>query len=183
MGYSIAWIAVRGLTKEDVLARLSLIDTGEPDEANERPISGAALPDGGYLVFFNDMAHPATQAPGMRHLSAGAEALGCQVEEHVMASAAFLYKDGAKVWDVVHLAEQDIYHLAADGAPPPLLEIIHTEMKAAQDEQGGADAEVDWLFEVPLMLATALCGYRHDEAALMSGETLAFTELVAGMPH
>lgn len=178
MGYSIAWILVRGKTKDDILAQLSLADTGEPDEANESPVSGAALPGGAYLVFFNDMAHPATQAPSMRQLSAGCEALGCQVEEHVMASAAFLYKDGAKAWDVVHLAEEGLYHLAVDGTPPALLDTIHAEMKATQDEQGGADAQVDCLFEVPLMLATALCGYRHDEAALLSGDELRFTELI-----
>lgn len=182
MGYSIAWIAVRGKTKDEILARLALADTGQPDDANESPVSGAALPGGGYLVFFNDMAHPATQAPSMALLSAGCEALGCQVEEHVMASAAFLYRDGVKAWDVVHLAEQGLYHLAVDGTPPALLDTIHREMKATQDEQGGAEADVDCLFEVPLMLATALFGYRHDEAALLSGETLRFTELVPAEP-
>lgn len=182
MGYSIAWIAVRGATKDEILDRLSLADTGVPDDANESPVSGAALPGGAYLVFFNDMAHLATQAASMALLSDGCEALGCQVEEHVMASAAFMYKDGAKVWDVVHLAEEGLYHLAVDGTSPPLLETIHAEMKATQDEEGGADADVDCLFEVPLMLATALCGYRHDEAALLSGETLAFTELVPSVP-
>ncbi len=178
MGYSIAWIAVRGTTKEEVLARLALADTGDPDEANESPVSGAALPNGAYLLFFNDMAHPATQAPSMARLSEGCEALGCQVEEHVMASAAFAYRNGAKVWDVVHLAEQGLYHLEVNGSPPALLDTIHTEMKATQDEQGGDDAQVDCLFEVPLMLATAYFGYRHDEATLLSGETLRFTELV-----
>lgn len=182
MGYSIAWILVRGKTKEDILARLSLADTGAPDAANDSPVSGAALPGGGYLVFFNDMAHPATQAASMARLSAGCEALGCQVEEHVMASAAFQYKDGAKLWDVVHLSEQGLYHLAVDGTPPALLAAIHAEMRATQDEQGGADAQVDCLFEVPLMLATALCGYRHDEMALLSGQTLDFTELVPTAP-
>ena len=178
MGFSIAWIAVRGKSKEDILEQLSLADTGEPDEANESPVSGAALPGGAYLLFFNDMAHPATQAASMARLSAGCEALGCQVEEHAMASAAFQYKDGAKVWDVVHLAEQGLYHLAVDGTPPALLATIHAEMKATQDEQGGEQAQVDCLFEVPLMLATAMCGYRHDEATLLSGDTLKFTELV-----
>jgi len=178
MGFSVAWIAVRGTSKDDILAQLSLADTGRLDEANESPVSGAALPGGGYLLYFNDMAHPATQAASMARLSEGGEALGCQVEEHVMASAAFQYRNGEKVWDVVHLSEEGLYHLAVDGAPPALLETIHAEMKATQDEQGGLEADVDCLFEVPLMLANALCGYRHDEAALLSGETLSFTELI-----
>jgi hypothetical protein len=63
------------------------------------------------------------------------------------------------------------------GAPPPLLATIHAEMKATQDEQGGLEADVDCLFEVPLMLANALSGFRHDETTLLSGETLAFTGL------
>lgn len=182
MGYSIAWILVRGKTREDILAQLALVDTGESDDCGESPIAGAALPGGGYLVFFNEMSHPALQAPSMTRLSSGCEALGCQVEENVMASAAFLYQDGAKVWDVVHLADQGLYHLEVNGTPPALLATIHTEMKASQDEEGGADAQVDWLFEVPLMLATAIGGYRHDEATLLSGETLTFKRLVPVEP-
>jgi hypothetical protein len=183
MGYAIAWIAVRGKPKDEVLAQLALVDTGEPDDANESAVSGAALPDGAYLVYFNDMAHPAVQARSMAALSEGCEALACQVEENVMASAAFQYKDGARVWDVLHIAREGLYHLSVDGTPPALLDAIHREMKATQAEQGGANAKVDALFEVPLMLATALCGYRHDEPALLSGETLRFTELVPAAPQ
>ncbi|VXC67587.1 hypothetical protein [Massilia sp. 9I] len=182
MGYSIAWIAVRGKSKEDILAQLALLDTGAPDEAGECPVLGAALPGGGYLVFFNDMAHPAVQAESMTRLSEGCEALACQVEEHIMASAAFQYRDGAKVWDVAHLSEEGLYHLAVGGTPPPLLATIHDEMRATQDEHGGLEADVDCLFEVPLMLANALSGFRHDEATLLSGETLVFTELVPAAP-
>lgn len=182
MGFSIAWIAIRGKSKEDILAQLGLLDTGAPDDENESPVSGAALPGGGYLVYFNDMAHPAIQAESMARLSEGGAALGCQVEEHVMASAVFQYKDGAKLWDVVHLADEGLYHLDVGGTPPQLLAAIHAEMKSTQDEQGGLEADVDCLFEVPLMLANALSGYRHDEATLLSGETLSFTELAPAAP-
>ncbi|MCD2515706.1 hypothetical protein LQ564_05195 [Massilia sp. G4R7] len=181
MGYSIAWILVRGKTKEDILAQLGLADAGERDDFVENQVAVAALPGGAYLLCFNDMAHPATQAASMARVSKGCEALGCQVEENVMASAAFFYKDGAKVWDVVHLADQGLYHLEVNGAPPALLDTIHSEMKAAQDEDGGEGAQVDWLFEVPLMLATALGGYRHDEG-LLSGEALVFTALAPVAP-
>lgn len=187
MGYSIAWIAVRGIPKEEVLARLGLADSGEPDEAQESPVCGAELPGGVTLVFFNDFVHPATEAENMARLSVGGEALGCQVEEHVMASAAFQYRDGAKVWDVTHVSDEGLYHLEVGGTPPPLLETIHAEMKATQDEQGGIEADVDCLFEVPLMLAMTVVGYRHDETALVTGETPVFTELVpaaaAGTRH
>jgi len=178
MGYSIAWILVRGKTKEDILAQLGLADAAAPDDFVGNQVAVAALPEGAYLLCFSDMAHPATQASSMARVSKGCEALGCQAEDNVMASAAFFYKDGAKVWDVVHLADQGLYHLEVNGAPPPLLDTIHAAMKAAQDEEGGEGAQVDWLFEAPLMLANALGGYRHDEG-LLSGDALVFTALAA----
>ena len=45
MGYSISWIAFHGLTKGEVLSRTQLIDTAEPDEANESPASGSEPPE------------------------------------------------------------------------------------------------------------------------------------------
>ena len=181
MGYSIAWILVRGKTREDILAQLGLADAGTPDDFVGNQVAVAALAGGAYLLCFNDMAHPATQAPSMARVSDGCEALGCQVEENVMASAAFFYQDGAKLWDVVHLADQGLYHLEVNGTPPPLFDTIHAAMKAAQDEEGGEGAQVDWLFEVPPMLANALGGYRHDEG-LLSGEALRFTALAPVAP-
>lgn len=179
MGFSISWIAIAGKSKAEVLATLSLVDTGEPDDANDYPVSGAELPGGWYLLFLNDYAHPYNRAPALRELSAGAKALVCQVEEHVMASSALMVEDGVKTWAVTHESEQGIYHVAVEGKPPAALDAIHARMKAEQDAEGGHDADVDCLFEVPVMLAASLCGYRHDHVALASGEEVTFTRLVA----
>ena len=54
MGFSIAWVAVSGMDKAALLERLSLVDTGEEDEANESPISGTQLPGGWTLLFLKD---------------------------------------------------------------------------------------------------------------------------------
>jgi hypothetical protein len=53
-GYSISW-TVYGRPHEEILSRLGLQDSGESDEANEAPVSGAQLPTGWYVVFLNDI--------------------------------------------------------------------------------------------------------------------------------
>jgi hypothetical protein len=35
-----------------------MLDTAEPDGANESPISGSEVPGGWYVVFLNDIEHP-----------------------------------------------------------------------------------------------------------------------------
>jgi hypothetical protein len=95
-----------------------------------------------------------------------------------MASAAIMYENGGKTWSVTHESENGIYHLAKEGELPPSLDNIHGEMKASQDAEGGGDADVDFIFDVPVVLAATICGYRHDRVALASGEEPKFTELV-----
>ncbi len=71
-------------TKGEVLSRTQLIDTAEPDEANESPASGSELPAGWYVLFLNDVMHPYVSPERLQELSIGCTVLGCQVEEHVM---------------------------------------------------------------------------------------------------
>lgn len=179
MGFSISWIAVSGKTQANILQSLSLVDTSETDEANESPVSGAQLPGGWYLLFLNDFAHPFIRPPLLQQLSAQCKVLVCQVEEHVMASAACMYENGVKTWSVSHESENGIYHLAKEGSLPTSLDQLHAELKASQDAEGGVDAEVDHIFDVPVALAAAICGYRHDRVELASGEEPMFTELVS----
>jgi hypothetical protein len=177
MGFSISWIAFSGKSKQQVLSALNVIDTTEPDEANESPISGAALRDGWYLVFLNDCFHPLIDVETLKRLSRGGTVLGCQVEEHIMVSAAFLYADGCRVWNLTHEAEKGHYNLESEGELPPAFEKIHQHLTAEQDREGGEEAGVDFLFDVPIELAASLCGYRHDQVALRNGEEPVFTQL------
>ena len=62
------------------------------------------------------------------------------------------------------------------GQPPAELTKIKAEATRQQDEEGGEDADTDCLFEVPIDLTKALCGYRYDED-LSDGAT-PFTGLV-----
>ena len=90
-----------------------------------------------------------------------------------------MYENGINTWCVTHESEIGRYHLEKEGTPPPSLDEIHAAMKENQDADGGFDADVDHIFDVPVGLSAAMCGYRHDEVALASGAEPGFTELIA----
>jgi hypothetical protein len=168
VGFSISWIAFQGKGKDDVLAAIGLVDTGVADEANEAPVSGAALPTGWYVAFFNDYLYVSPER--LAKLSAGCVVVACQVEEHVMASAVLIYEDGAKRCSVSHESERGRYDLSVDGDPPEVFPALRDGLLQQQDGAGGSEASVDFVFDVPVQLAAALCGYRHDRWKFDWGE-------------
>lgn len=179
MGYSISWIAFHGVTKGEVLSRTRLIDTTEPDEANESPASGSELPARWYVLFLNDVMHPYVSPERLQELSIGCTVLGCQVEEHVMSSGSCLYENGTRMWNVVHDAEKGLYDLQIDGNPPESFSF--SEFQEAQDKAGGQLAEVDHMFDAPVELARLICGYRHDRWKFDWGQP-SFTKLSSSAP-
>src|SRR5476651_1499939 len=118
MGYSMAWVAVRGGTQEAIASTFGLIDTGATEEIPEAPICGAELPGGWYLLVLNDCFHRLVMSDSLAALSQGTALVGCQVEEHMMLSTAFFWRDGVLEWEVAHEADKGLYHLDIDGTPP-----------------------------------------------------------------
>jgi hypothetical protein len=177
MGYSISWIAVSGAPKAEVLARLHLRDTGESDEANESPASGAELPTGWYVVFLNDITHPFVVPAALQNLSEGCEVIGCQVEEHVMFSASFHYANGHHDWGISHESHKGLDNLELEGAAPSFVAEIHAAAKGEQEKEDADYPTCDHIFDVPLKAAERLCGYSHDRWKFDWGEPQ-FTKLV-----
>jgi hypothetical protein len=178
MGFSISWIAIRGIPKAEVCARLALRDSQESDEANESPISGASLPTGWFLLFLNQVTHPFVKVDALRQLSKGCEVVGGQVEEHVMVSAAFCYQDGHRLWNITHESDKGKNNLEVDGSLPEQFEDIRAKCFSEQrrdDEEG--DGDVDYIFEIPLEVAESVCGYKHDQWEFDWGQP-AFTKFV-----
>jgi hypothetical protein len=161
MGYSIGWIAVQGKGPDEVLAAAGLRDTGEPDPNFEEEYSGGLLSTGWYLVISNG-AEYFTSSERMAKLSSGCRLVGCHVEEHVMDSGAFGYDDGREIWSVVHQAHHGLMDLVVKGSPPTEFSAIRKRMTERQVTEGGADADVDYIFEIPTELAAAICGFKHD---------------------
>ena len=159
MGFHVSWIAVQGRTPAAVRGELGLVETGEREFLPESEVTGAELPSGWYLVFFNDPMPGELKDATLRVLSQDAEVVTCVVEETSMVSLARAYSGGQRTWEVVHDAGQGLEHLATEGDPPTALAGIHGRL--LEEARSGAGA--DYLFDVPAELGKALTGFRHDE--------------------
>jgi hypothetical protein len=77
-----------------------------------------------------------------------------------MVSEASLWIDGEQAWNIFHFSENGLTHLDVEGQPPAGFDPIRPSKMA---EQGNDDTgQVDYVFDVPLDVAQALCGFRHD---------------------
>jgi hypothetical protein len=93
------------------------------------------------------------------------------VEDHVMVSWASGWREGNKVWSVVHDCEKSRFHLDIQGGAPAQLRGIRERLIAEQQAAGGEKADVDHVYDVPAERAKELTGYRHDqEVPGLSGE-------------
>ena len=161
MGVSLSWIGVRGVSKDALLERLGLSDTGRPvDDLPDRH-GCAGLPGGWTVILSQDLDFMSDR---IAEASIGGLAVGCAMEEHLMFSEARALQDGAELWRVSHDPDRSgVYDLALDGDPPPELAGIRKALTSEQDEGGGEDAGVDRIFDAPIQLVALLCGYRPDE--------------------
>jgi hypothetical protein len=167
MGFSISWIAFKGVSKEDALTRVGLRDLAFEDGDNSAPFSAAALPTGWVVLFANDFDYGSPEK--IRALAPEITVVACQAEEHVMFSAAHCALQHEIIWSVSHDGGQHgVYDLISTGTLPPEFPLIRERLRAAQDVEAGsgglAQWRVDHLFDIPVELACALTGYRHDRA-------------------
>ncbi len=156
MGFSISWLAVRGKSPAQVRKEFGAVPTGEFEEIPESPVVSATLENGWYLVFVNDRRE--TPDHVLAQLSKSAELVTCGVEEHVMWAYARRWKDGKEIWHVERDAQQGPDHLEARGNLPTVFESLRSDFTRKHAELGDAD----YLFEIPVELAKAITGFRHD---------------------
>jgi hypothetical protein len=173
MGYSLSWAALKGANLQTACAALGLHATGKREEIPESKIDGAALPTGWYVIQF-DRAE--MEDRDLARLSRSGEVVCCFVEDHVMVSWASGWREGKKVWSVVHDCEKGRFHLGVEGKVPAALEGIAERLMAEQRAAGGEKADVDHVYDVPAELAKALTGYRHDERTGLTGEVFEVLE-------
>ncbi|MHB0970620.1 MAG: hypothetical protein ACYC7A_19325 [Thermoanaerobaculia bacterium] len=82
-----------------------------------------------------------------------------------MFSQAEYWLNGKRRFTVVHNASRGIYDLSITGELPPNLVDVPQQYKAEQDSAGGKAATVDYVFEVPVVLAERIVGYRYNETS------------------
>jgi hypothetical protein len=162
MGFSFTSVAVKGGTRDAVLATMGLRGTNTFEEIPESDITGASLPSGWYLVTANRGFPTFAEDATLKRLSQTAEVVTCFVEEHVMCSAAEFWADGRQVWSVMHAADQSIEHLETKGSLPPMFAPITERLRSEQAAAGGKKATGDHIFDIPVEMVAQLTSYRHD---------------------
>lgn len=167
MGLSDSWLAVKGKPSEELLAEMRLSPTGARCDLFEASYSATTLRNGWFLLIlrrrlWEDLLPPETRA----RLSLGCELAGCFMEEHVMASSAELWRDGALIWRATHLGEQGEDHIAAEGSLPDAYPALlgAAEAALAGDAEKDDDFTVDYHFDIPVRLAEGVTGFAFDRA-------------------
>lgn len=159
MGYAASWIAVRGKSPQSVLDALCLATTDEYEEIPESRWCGTRWGDW-YLVYANDF-QLAMSSP-LPALAEGAELVTCVLEEHVMVSSVSHWINGVEQWWVIHDAQTGSDHLQCTGRLPASYEETVRTRTAEQQAADRDHCHVDLLFKVPIEIAAALTGFRHD---------------------
>lgn len=161
MGCSLSWIAFKEIDRSTVLARLGREDSGHEATNWSGVMAGASLASGFYVVQLEECYDRLLDPDSLAALSQGGTLIGCQAEEHVMASACFAWHDGKLGWQLMHESSEGIDHLKREGTPPP--ELTPLQDQAAAQQAG--DEDVDYFFSVPIDLAAAVVGFHHDHAS------------------
>jgi hypothetical protein len=157
MGYRVLLIAVTGKELAKIHDEYGVAPTTEYEEIPESPVTGAMLPNGGYLLYINDDIVPDDRL--LAKLSKDATLVACYANETVMDSLACSWVDGVEQWAVYHDAQQGIEHLEVKGDPPPQLTSIRDGLSTQQ--KGSED--VDYIFDIPIELFVSLGGIRYNE--------------------
>lgn len=171
MGWCLTWFAVKGKSPEIVRSMLGVHLTGEMysfQSARTHSLSpkghrlvrfprivGAQLPGNWYLV--QRCNYECRDDTVLSRLSAGCEAISLFIEEHVMVCNLSSWKDGKRLWSVIHNSEKGDQHLEADGDLPSDFVLIRDEICAKWDQLPYT--------EIPVQLAAKLTGYQHDAHA------------------
>ena len=80
-----------------------------------------------------------------------------------MFSDATGWQNGKRLWRVTHKGEDDPKGILAEGTLPAEYASIRDDFISRQDAEGGEKADVDFLFEIPVVLAQTFVDYKHDE--------------------
>lgn len=161
MGYSLSWVAVETAGEEALRTEFGLQATGETSEVGpEFDLSGAHLP--GWFLLVADHSDALVDEQLLKSLSSHGRVVAAMVEEHVMFSSSEEWLNGVRVWGAIHVPDAGLYHIGVEGSLPETYTAIHARQFNEQKKDGGQDAGVDHIIDIPLELAAAIIGFRHD---------------------
>lgn len=163
MGYAHDWVSVAGLAKEEVLARLGVVDRGEPVDFPRRGQTAWAITPQGRVVVV--MGYGELSPGHVAEVSECASVIAARAEGNDCTSSVWGYEDGRRIWSVETVVwdqaerlydEDRPASLSVQGDPP-------SEFAAIRDLLAERDAEDEddegFLFMAPLELADVLGGW------------------------
>ena len=177
MGFNMSWIFVDQIDLDDLYAALDVKSTGQAadpyDLGTKRvPLAGLRPKDGwcaifGRYSFVLDITI-GTDPPRLARLPAKSRAVSCVVLEHANISHASLWQ-GREIWQVHNQpTKEQPEHLDFWGDLPPS---FIGAWEAALQKRRESDARrkpgewgVDYVFDVPLIAAAEITGFRHDRS-------------------
>ena len=179
MGFSISWLAVKTDDFDRLFEMAEVSPTTESDEWLESDFSGSGLKDGWYFFQAHGCDHPIISGDSLSRISTLGQTIACSVEEHAMVSVAEGWNGGMRSWTIAHNAQEGMFDLSAEGELPAHFEAIKEDFISQQNAEGGKDADVDFIFDIPLQVAKKICGYKHDEGSppWIPPGPVAFTQL------
>lgn len=166
------WVAVKQENKDILLKGLNLRPSDDPVSYGRNSFRGCALESGWYLilgdVFFDtELSQDA--------ISKHSDLIICLASDTAMASEISYYKKGEISFSVGHASDMGQLHLSVTGNPPPEFHDAKADMlakhKAAEMEARleGRDIDVDYFFDIPLMLSESICDFRPDKDPTLEG--------------
>jgi hypothetical protein len=167
MGFRISWMATQAAEPEVLLA-LKARKSGASGEYIDFDLSIGSLGNGWIIIWSEDEEY--FDDPRSLILSSNFPLIACWVNETVMHSRVRKLSNGKEEWAIWHEGDENIAHIDSSGNPPAEL----TKLIAEAREQQALDNEVDYLFDVPLLIAASICGFKHDE---FMDDTIAFDEI------
>jgi hypothetical protein len=159
MSAPVGWIGIQGMDRDGILEATGLV---EAQPGKRLKASMWSLPNGWTIVLTVDFGFPTPER--MAALSAEGRAVALSADDRPMFSVVRGYEGGKAVFAIEHDGgQQGVRHMETTGTLPAEWPAVLERLSKDQDEEDAGEAEVDHLFDAPLELAKALCGYRHDE--------------------
>lgn len=161
MGFTISWVAFKDLPLAEAALALGLMQSGQSEAVFDYDVNGARIGNWS-VVIFNDLHVDLAEPRELVRLSSGREIVVVHISETTMMQWAERWKNGRQVWNVQHTSEEGPRHLEASGSLPAEFADIRRRRFAEQDAEDAGDAEADFIADIPLDLAEAATGFRHD---------------------
>ena len=166
MGFMCSWIAVKGVSKDALLASIGMVETDGRHEVfpahRQVNFCVSERPNGWTVLFSEDIDWASHER--ILELSRLGPAVGLQFEDKVeMESIATGAENGVELWRVYHSNDPKKPELDVRGTPPSEFAGIRDGLLKEREDDDGDGPSCDYLHDIPLETAKAACGYRTDE--------------------